>query len=100
MLMSRSALLAGVAATLLPLGPVDAASAQNPPAAPTPARDTAQPPAGPAASEQPAPQPADAGPEAGQPIVVTGFRRNREDVLAGTSVVRGVELTRDLRPTI
>ena len=33
-------------------------------------------------------------------IVVTGFRRNREDVLSGTSVVAGVELTRDLRPTI
>jgi len=33
-------------------------------------------------------------------IVVTGFRRNREDVLAGTSVVSGGELTRELRPTI
>ncbi|QAY79628.1 TonB-dependent receptor [Sphingosinicella sp. BN140058] len=35
-----------------------------------------------------------------QQIVVTGFRRNREDVLSGTSVVSGVELIRDLRPTI
>lgn len=33
-------------------------------------------------------------------IVVTGFRRNREDVLSGTSVLSGVELNRDLRPTI
>jgi iron complex outermembrane receptor protein len=33
-------------------------------------------------------------------IVVTGFRRNREDVLSGTSVVAGEELDRDLRPTI
>ncbi len=33
-------------------------------------------------------------------IVVTGFRRNREDVLSGTSVLSGVALTRDLRPTI
>jgi iron complex outermembrane receptor protein len=35
-----------------------------------------------------------------QEIVVTGFRREREDVLSGTSVVTGAELTRDLRPTI
>ncbi|PSJ39639.1 TonB-dependent receptor [Allosphingosinicella deserti] len=35
-----------------------------------------------------------------QRIVVTGFRRNREDVLSGTSVVSGLELIRDLRPTI
>ena len=35
-----------------------------------------------------------------QAIVVTGFRRNREDILSGTSVVSGVELIRELRPTI
>src|ERR671920_12070 len=33
-------------------------------------------------------------------IIITGFRRNREDVLAGTSVVSGAELTRELRTTI
>jgi iron complex outermembrane receptor protein len=43
---------------------------------------------------------AEAAVPAGAEIVVTGFRRNREDVLAGTSVVSGAELTRELRPTI
>src|SRR3569623_2289379 len=37
---------------------------------------------------------------AGAEIVVTGIRRNREDVLSGTSVGSGVELTRELRPTL
>jgi iron complex outermembrane receptor protein len=35
-----------------------------------------------------------------QDIIVTGMRRNREDVLSGTSVVSGGELVRDLRTTI
>ncbi|MDQ8754904.1 TonB-dependent receptor [Sphingosinicella sp. LHD-64] len=35
-----------------------------------------------------------------QEIVITGFQRNRDDILSGTSVVTGEELTRDLRPTI
>jgi iron complex outermembrane receptor protein len=35
-----------------------------------------------------------------QEIVITGFRRRREDILSGTSVVSGEELTRDLRPTV
>jgi iron complex outermembrane receptor protein len=35
-----------------------------------------------------------------QEIVVTGFRRQRDEVLAGTSVISGAELTRELRPTI
>ena len=35
-----------------------------------------------------------------QDIIVTGFRRDREDVLSGTSVVSGIELVRELRPTI
>jgi iron complex outermembrane receptor protein len=35
-----------------------------------------------------------------QDIVVTGIRRNREDVLGGISVVSGEELQRDLRSTI
>jgi iron complex outermembrane receptor protein len=33
-------------------------------------------------------------------IIVTGFRRNREDVLSGTSVISGGELVRELRTTI
>ena len=33
-------------------------------------------------------------------IVTAPFERDRADVLSGTSVVTGVELTRDLRPTI
>ncbi|MBA3676533.1 MAG: TonB-dependent receptor [Sphingosinicella sp.] len=36
----------------------------------------------------------------GSEIVITGFRRNREDILSGTSVVTSSELTRELRPTI
>jgi iron complex outermembrane receptor protein len=35
-----------------------------------------------------------------QDIVITGFTRRREDVLSGTSVVTGAELTRELRTTI
>jgi iron complex outermembrane receptor protein len=51
-------------------------------------------------AEPQAPQQTDYHTPEGAEIVVTGFRRNREDVLSGTSVVTGVELTRDLRPTI
>lgn len=62
----------------------------------------ASPPAAQAApATAPAPAPAATfQTDEGQQIVVTGFRRNREDVLSGTSVVSGEELTRDLRPTI
>jgi iron complex outermembrane receptor protein len=35
-----------------------------------------------------------------QDIIITGFARDREDVLSGTSVVSGAELARELRPTI
>ena len=35
-----------------------------------------------------------------QAIVVTGFARNRSDLLSGTSVVSGEELAREMRPTI
>jgi iron complex outermembrane receptor protein len=38
--------------------------------------------------------------EQNRDIVVTGIRRNREDVLGGISVVSGEELQRDLRSTI
>jgi iron complex outermembrane receptor protein len=73
------------------------------------AQDNADKPAPPPADAPPA-VPADAAPavpadtapadDQGQQIVVTGFRRNRGDVLSGTSVLSDVELTRDLRPTI
>ena len=33
-------------------------------------------------------------------IIITGFRRERSDVLSGTSVLTGEQLTRDLRPTL
>lgn len=86
--MVRSAFLAGAAAFLLP----HAAFAQADPAPePAPAEDapaaTADSPVGPHADHA-------------QDIVITGFRRNREDVLSGTSVVSGEELSRDMRPTI
>jgi iron complex outermembrane receptor protein len=83
--MLRSAFLAGAATFLLP----NAAFAQ--------------------AADAPEPAPVDeaaaaaaTGPHAdhNQDIVITGFRRNREDVLSGTSVVSGEELSRDMRPTI
>jgi len=57
----------------------------------------------PQSQPQASPSPARAADEASlqdKTIVITGFRRNREDVLSGTSVVSGEELTRDLRPTI
>ncbi len=36
----------------------------------------------------------------GREIVVTGFRRERRDILSGTSVLTAEDLTRELRPTI
>jgi len=35
-----------------------------------------------------------------QDIVITGMRRNRSDILSGTSVITGDELTREVRTTI
>jgi iron complex outermembrane receptor protein len=87
--MLRSALLGGAAILLLP----NAAFAQ----------DTADEPAS-LSAENAAAATAEAadGPHAdhNEDIVITGFRRNREDVLSGTSVVSGEELSRDMRPTI
>ncbi|MBV8685855.1 MAG: TonB-dependent receptor [Alphaproteobacteria bacterium] len=54
----------------------------------------------PADAAQAPPAEAPAADVAGADIIVTGLRRNRDDVLSGTSVVSGLELTRDLRPTI
>ena len=85
--MLRSALLAGAATFLLP-STAFAQAAETPEPAPTPAEERA------AAQAT--------GPHAdhNQDIIITGFRRNRQDVLAGTSVVSGEELSRDMRPTI
>lgn len=49
---------------------------------------------------QPAPRSSDHDAAQNRDIVVTGIRRNREDVLGGISVVSGEELQRDLRSTI
>jgi iron complex outermembrane receptor protein len=94
--MFRSALLAGVAVTLLP----NAAFAQAQPA-PPPDPDTVQP----QAQDQTAAQPDQAAapdrhPDEDQDIVVTGIVRNRADILSGVSVVTGETLTRDLRTTL
>ena len=89
--MLRSALLAGAACALLPA----IAFAQETPTETPPPDDAAAAPA--------APVPADAeDPHADhtQDIIITGFRRNRDDLLAGSSVVSGAELARELRPTI
>ncbi|WP_338504907.1 TonB-dependent receptor [Sphingomonas kaistensis] len=53
-----------------------------------------------AALAQPAPRGSDHDAAQNQDIVVTGIRRNRQDVLGGISVVSGEELQRDLRSTI
>ena len=45
-------------------------------------------------------EPGDLHAEESNDIVVTGFQRLRGDLLSGTSVVSGDQLTRDLRPTI
>jgi iron complex outermembrane recepter protein len=87
--MLRSALFAGAAMALLP----GRALAQ--PADPAEARDsTTQ-----ETAAAPAPRRAYHAREE-QDIVITGMRRNRSDVLSGTSVVTGDELTREVRTTI
>jgi iron complex outermembrane receptor protein len=90
--MLRPALLAGAVTALLP----NAAFAQDVADEAPPAETSADP--APAAE---APAAAD-DPHAdrSQDIIITGSRRNGEDVLSGASVVSGAELVRDLRPTI
>jgi iron complex outermembrane recepter protein len=80
--MFRLSLLAGTAAALLP----QASFAQ-------PAEEAAQP----AAQSGRA---ADYHEPESQEIVVTGYARNRADILSGTSVVSGEELAREQRTTI
>ncbi|MGA9580956.1 MAG: TonB-dependent receptor [Allosphingosinicella sp.] len=89
--MLRSVLMAGAATALLPTAvfgqgvaadlPADEAAAV-PPATSAPARNVA-----PHADHT-------------QDIIITGFARNRDELLSGTSVVSGAELARELRPTI
>jgi iron complex outermembrane receptor protein len=90
--MLRTTLLAGAAVLLLPAAafaqPSDSAADAGAAEAPIPT--------------DVAPPAETAGPHAdhAEDIVITGFRRNRQDVLSGTSVVSGEELSRDMRPTI
>ena len=87
--MFRLSLLAGTAAVLLP----QASFAQPANSSTPPAEDSAQPAA-------PTGRPADYHEPESQEIVVTGYARNRADILSGTSVVSGDELAREQRPTI
>jgi iron complex outermembrane recepter protein len=93
--MLRSALIAGAATALLP-GSAFAQDAIEPAAADAASADSA--------SSDPATAPAtmadDPHADHTQDIIITGFSRNREDVLSGTSVVSGAELAREMRPTI
>jgi iron complex outermembrane receptor protein len=87
----------------------NAAFAQDAPAQP-PADDAAPPPTAEAeepqveepkeTSESQAATPEDPHADHTQDIIITGFARNRDDVMSGTSVVSGAELARELRPTI
>jgi iron complex outermembrane receptor protein len=78
--------LTGTAATTAPLA--EAAPAQAP-------ATQAQP-----ESDRETEDRADPHSDHSQDIIVTGFSRQREDALSGTSVVTGAELTRELRTTI
>jgi iron complex outermembrane receptor protein len=95
----RHVFLAGTAAMLLPVP----AFAQTAPA-PDPAATSG---AGSASAGQAQADPHDRQGNRGgfhapeeQAIIITGFTRNRNDVLAGTSVMSGEQLSRDLRPSI
>lgn len=92
--MLRSSLLLGAATVLLPCSALAQGTAEEPAAVPAPAE------APPAAAEA-APAPARAQhADHNTDIIITGFRRNRQDVLSGTSVISGEELSREMRPTI
>jgi len=97
----RTLLLAGVA-----LASPSVACAQTPDTAPGPAAAADDGQGAAAAQDSAAPhtsrigEPGDLHAEESNDIVVTGFQRPRGDVLSGTSVISGDELTRDLRPSI
>lgn len=92
--MLKLSLVGGVAALVVAL-PVHAQDA------PAQESEAVQPEA-PAVAEAATGEPAHAQDRHGdhQEIVITGFRRRKQDILSGTSVVSGEELTRDLRPTV
>lgn len=96
--MLRTLLLAGVALATPSLAhaqavePVSAAGDDQGQAAAAPAEATPH--------SARAGEPGDPHAEESNDIVVTGFQRSRGDLLSGTSVVSGDELTRDLRPSI
>lgn len=90
--MLRTLLLAGVALAAPSLAHAQSVDAVPPAEAPVRAEPT------PHASR--AGEPGDYHAEESNDIVVTGFQRSRGDLLSGTSVVTGDELTRDLRPSI
>ena len=89
--MTRSLLLSSAALCLFPVSAFAQTAADQP--------QQTQP-----TEEQPEPVPEHAGHDVheaeGEAIVVTGFARNRSDILSGVSVVSGEELTRELRPTL
>jgi len=96
----RHLLLAGAAAVALPAPAYAQAQAQAAPDTSVSATDDS------GAGGDDAPQHDGQGNRGGfhqpeeQEIIVTGFTRNRNDVLAGTSVMSGEQLTRDVRPSI
>jgi iron complex outermembrane recepter protein len=94
----RHVLLAGAACVLFPTAAFAQAGAPQTPA-PADPQEPAQPSTAPRAAPGRGTHPAVHSAEEAE-IVVTGIRRNREDILSGTSVLSGEDLTRDLRPTI
>jgi iron complex outermembrane recepter protein len=103
--MIRSILLAGAATALLPnfafaqdapaKAPIGEAEAASPASQPEERDDQ-----GYVTATRPSRSAGDPHADHTQDIIITGFARNREDVLSGTSVVSGAELARELRPTI
>ena len=94
--MNRILLLSSAAAWLLPGAALAQTQApESPPPVQHETRDSEQ-----TAPAQPAPPPDDYHAPEQQEIVVTGFARNRADVLSGVSVVSGEELAREMRTTI
>jgi iron complex outermembrane recepter protein len=89
-------LLSGAACLACPLP----AFAQDQALPAAPAETGADAPAPPPGAAPPAGQADDFHAPESQDIVVTGFARNRNDILSGTSVVSGEELNRVMRPSI
>jgi iron complex outermembrane receptor protein len=97
--MFRLMLLAGTAAALLPQSAFAQVAAPAPAADPDNAAGAASADAG-AQPTAATGRPADYHAEESQEIVVTGYARNRADILSGSAVVSGDDLAREQRPTI